>query len=584
MVVAGFKDIQPVPTSSDLLDIVLSRTQRKTPTVIHKGYAINRIRSFYLRKVRFTHQTFDERLTAILQDFPRLDDIHPFYADLMNVLYDKDHYKLALSQVSTCKHLIESVAKEYERMLKYGDSLYRCKQLKRAALGRMATLVKRQKDALSYLEQVRQHLSRLPSIDPTGRTLLLCGYPNVGKSSFMNKVTRADVDVQPYAFTTRSLFVGHFDYKYLRWQVIDTPGILDHPLAERNTIEMQSITALAHIRAAILYFMDLSESCGHSLAEQLSLFSSIKPLFSNKPVLIIANKADLVRSEQLEAESAAQLQGLLDQGIPILPVSCLTEEGLMDARNEACERLMAIRVEAKLNASGGQRLNDVLNRLHVSQPQSRDQVVRPPCVPASVLAKREKVAKQLAKDIEVENGGAGVYNVDLKASYLLKDQEWRHDPIPEILNGHNIADFFDPDIEERLARLEAEEEGLDYTPAYVDDPELRKAYGMVLEGKALKRMEHHAKTDTNRRVLHVQRIRKRSRNDTDVDMEVDEPEEEPKDPKRAAIEAVSEQKKRMAQKKMNLHARRGEADREVTVAKPRHLFSGKRKNGTHNRR
>jgi nucleolar GTP-binding protein len=43
-------------------------------------------------------------------------------------------------------------------------------------------------------------------------------------------------------------------------QVIDTPGILDHPLEDRNTIEMQAITALAHIRSAVLYFMDVSES------------------------------------------------------------------------------------------------------------------------------------------------------------------------------------------------------------------------------------------------------------------------------------------------------------------------------------
>ena len=48
--------------------------------------------------------------------------------------------------------------------------------------------------------------------------------------------------VQPYAFTTKSIYVGHTDYKYLRWQVLDTPGILDRPLEERNTIEMQSIT------------------------------------------------------------------------------------------------------------------------------------------------------------------------------------------------------------------------------------------------------------------------------------------------------------------------------------------------------
>ena len=126
----------------------------------------------------------------------------------------------------------------------------------------MATIMKRQSQSLTYLEQVRQHLSRLPSIDPNARTLLICGFPNVGKSSFINKITRADVEVQPYAFTTKSLYVGHTDYKYLRWQVIDTPGILDHPLEERNTIEMQAITALAHLRAAVLYVIDPSEQCG----------------------------------------------------------------------------------------------------------------------------------------------------------------------------------------------------------------------------------------------------------------------------------------------------------------------------------
>lgn len=50
--------------------------------------------------------------------------------------------------VSVC-----SVAKDYVRLMKYGDSLYRCKQLKRAALGRMCTILKRQKQSLEYLEQ-----------------------------------------------------------------------------------------------------------------------------------------------------------------------------------------------------------------------------------------------------------------------------------------------------------------------------------------------------------------------------------------------------------------------------------------------
>jgi nucleolar GTP-binding protein len=68
--------------------------------------------------------------------FVLFQDIHPFYADLMNVLYDRDHYKLALGQINTARHLIDQVAKDYVRLLKFGDSLYRCKQLKKAALGR----------------------------------------------------------------------------------------------------------------------------------------------------------------------------------------------------------------------------------------------------------------------------------------------------------------------------------------------------------------------------------------------------------------------------------------------------------------
>lgn len=64
--------------------------------------------------------------------------------------------------------------------------------------------------------------------------------------------------------------------------MVDTPGILDHPLEERNTIEMQAITALAHLRSAVLYVMDVSEQCGHTLEQQLELFNNIRPLFANK--------------------------------------------------------------------------------------------------------------------------------------------------------------------------------------------------------------------------------------------------------------------------------------------------------------
>lgn len=69
----NFKRIQAVPTATELIDIVLSKTQRKTPTVIHKNYAINRIRSFYMRKCKFAAQSFHDKLEQALTDFPQLD-------------------------------------------------------------------------------------------------------------------------------------------------------------------------------------------------------------------------------------------------------------------------------------------------------------------------------------------------------------------------------------------------------------------------------------------------------------------------------------------------------------------------------
>jgi nucleolar GTP-binding protein len=466
MALYNFKKIAVVPSSKDFIDIILSKTQRKTPTVVHKQYKITRIRNFYLRKIKFTQQNFHDRLAQILTEFPKLDDVHPFYADLINVLYDKDHYKLALGQINTAKHLIDNVAKDYVRLMKYGDSLYRCKQLKRAALGRMATIMKRQSSNLTYLEQVRQHLARLPSIDPYTRTIIICGFPNVGKSSFINKITRADVEVQPYAFTTKSLYVGHMDYKYLRWQVIDTPGILDHSLEERNVIEMQAVTALAHLRACVLYFMDPSEQCGHTLEEQIKLFESIKPLFANKPLIVVANKVDIIQLDDLASEKQAVLKDLRkDSDVTVMEMSTVTDLGVMEVKTEACERLLSFRVDQKMRSK---KVDGLLNRLHVAVPKPRDDKPRPPCIPESVLVKRqakESRKRKLEREIELEEGDD--YVLDLKKTYTEIPEEERYDIIPEIWEGHNIADYIDPEIFDKLEALEREEEIREETGMYV---------------------------------------------------------------------------------------------------------------------
>ncbi|ELR22900.1 nucleolar gtpbinding protein 1, putative [Acanthamoeba castellanii str. Neff] len=525
-----------------------------------------------MKKVKFTQQTYHDRLTQILEDFPVLDDIHPFYADLINVLYDRDHYKLALGQLNIARHLIDNLSKDYVRLLKFGDSLYRCKQLKRAALGRMCTLMKKQGPSLAYLEQVRQHLARLPSIDPNTRSMILCGYPNVGKSSFMNKLTRADVDVQPYAFTTKSLFVGHTDHEYMRFQVLDTPGILDHPLEERNTIEMLSITALAHLRAAIIFVIDISEQCSYSIEDQVKLFNSIKPLFTNKPLVVALNKIDVITLDNLREDAKALLRDLETQNnVYLIPMSTLTEEGVMKVKE--------------------------FNRWLMAEDPDWDPTV---------------------------------FGPDLRNQFMLANDEWKFDNIPEIMNGMNVFDYIDPDILVKLRQLEKEEEERleneagemeEEQPFRLTEDEINLL--KELRNKdALTRMEHALRkgnksrptlTQASRtgrlqlgafedhlkdmginpsaavdRARSMSRGRKRSRSESpSVERSKSRgrsktPQEEGLRDKRQKLEVEVKAKK--AQRTMNKDGRKGEADRHIYNLKPKHLYAGKRGNGKTDRR
>ena len=256
--------------------------------------------------------------------------------------------------------------------------------------------------------------------------------------------------------------------------MIDTPGILDHPLEQRNTIEMQAITALAHLRACVLYFVDPSEECGFTMEQQIALFENIKPLFANKPLVVVANKNDVCTVDQLPKAKQDRLNGIIEGDTKLIHTSTMTEDGLAELKEFACSSLLEHRVQAKLKTK---KTDDIMNMLHVAQPKARDSKARPAAVPEGVAEKAaakkarkarmaeggadameeddDEAARMTEKDLMLANGGAGVYACDFTKHWELADPSWRTDAIPEIMDGKNIADYVDPDIEEMLAELEA---------------------------------------------------------------------------------------------------------------------------------
>lgn len=331
----------------------------------------------------------------------------------------------------------------------------------------MCTLIKKLGPSFGYLEEVRKHLARLPSIDPSTRTLIITGFPNVGKSSLMNNLTSAKVDVQSYPFTTQSLFVGHMTYRHAPWQVIDTPGILDHPLEQRNTIEMQAITALAHLNACILFVMDISETCGYFLDQQIALFHSIKPLFKGKPIVLVLSKTDVKKWEELPQEMQTEIQNIgKEHNAYVISMSNKSKEGIDDLKMKSCDILLDYRFIQKSENTG--KMTAIANRLHVAVPKKRDEKERLPFIPPTVMELRKKMPtdgpeetktakRKTVKEMQDENGGAGVYSFPIPEHFILEDDDWKYDAAPEIFEGKNVADYIDPDIGAKLEALEKEE-------------------------------------------------------------------------------------------------------------------------------
>lgn len=82
---------------------------------------------------------------------------------------------------------------------------------------------------------------------------------------------------------------------------------------------------------------------------QVKLFESIKPLFTNKPLIVVANKTDIIKLDDLPNHQRQIIADIeKDAEIPLLQMSTVNNEGVMEVKTEACEKLLSYRVDQKL--------------------------------------------------------------------------------------------------------------------------------------------------------------------------------------------------------------------------------------------
>ncbi|MBU0980554.1 MAG: 50S ribosome-binding GTPase [Nanoarchaeota archaeon] len=276
---------QSIPTIDDekkLLDLAFSRAKKmpkfkpKDPIIRKKIEAVHRI-----GKIR---DILTERLLRYIKAFPSFNSLPIFYMKLAELTLEVGQVRHSLGALNWAVKQISDFGRVYSRDVKKTETAKKILELQNAYYGRVSSVINKLKVELKTLENARKTIRSYPIIKE-GFTVCIVGFPNVGKSTLLGKLTGAKPQVESYAFTTKSLNLGYLD----GIQLIDTPGSLNR-LDKMNMIEKQAELAMKHLADAFISVIDLTEP--YNLKMQMELHRKILRL--DKPTVIYLSKTDLL--------------------------------------------------------------------------------------------------------------------------------------------------------------------------------------------------------------------------------------------------------------------------------------------------
>lgn len=296
-----FANIPTIMTAEEIIEFAHNRSVRISMKSSLRMKKIERTRIREITRLQeFAKQT-KTKLSEAVEQFPSMDRLHPFYIELSEILVGNDKLKQSLGAVYNCIPPIDDITDKHIQAIKLADDFKQMKKSRSAAKGRISSIIRATSKNIEFIIEAKKTLSRLPGITPNSPTIVCAGFPNVGKSTLVREVSTAEPEVAYYPFTTKRVIIGHLRVDNHSVQIVDTPGILDRPMAQRNEIEREAIAALKYLAHVIIFMIDPSEACGWTFEEQLNLLSEVQKMFAVNPLLIVLNKVDITPPDKLTA-------------------------------------------------------------------------------------------------------------------------------------------------------------------------------------------------------------------------------------------------------------------------------------------
>lgn len=184
----------------------------------------------------------------------------------------------------------------------------------------------------------------------------LIGYPNVGKSTLISRISAAKPKIADYPFTTLVPNLGVVSLPDGRnFVVADVPGLIEGAHKGAGL----GLDFLRHVdRSAILaHILDLSHSEERDPIRDFELISKelrfYDPKLASRPQIIIGNKLDLPGAEEKASKVAKYCQ---KKNLPFLAISALTGQGIKNLLSVLANKLAEARPIAKVEKEKVHRL------------------------------------------------------------------------------------------------------------------------------------------------------------------------------------------------------------------------------------
>ena len=244
------------------------------------------------KRIESVRNSLSKSLRRIVEAFPRIDALPPFYVELVKCTLDYGALRKSLGGVNWADKKVHEFSGLYLSKISKAATVGNIAKIRAEYYGRMSSFLKRIKDELAYIEQSRRIMKKFPTVKTSCFTVTLFGFPNVGKTTMLNKLTGSKPEINSYPFTTKGINIGYRDGKKI--QFLDVPGALNRK--KMNQIEKQGYLALKYCSNLIVYVFDLTEQ--YPIDDQKELLREIKRF--KIPVIVFVNKADITDKKMLD--------------------------------------------------------------------------------------------------------------------------------------------------------------------------------------------------------------------------------------------------------------------------------------------